>query len=60
MKQKYTKQPIQNEEENPLMNLLRPQTQMDKETNHIYFYSDVDQHSCLELNRKINDLNKEL
>jgi len=60
MKQKYTKQPIQHEEENPLMNLMRPQTQTDKETNHIYFYSDVDQHSCLELNRKINDLNKEL
>jgi ATP-dependent Clp protease protease subunit len=32
----------------------------DKEKNHIYFYTDVDQYSCLDLNRKINDLNKEL
>ena len=32
----------------------------DKEKNHIYFYSDVTKESCLDLNRKINDLNKEL
>ena len=49
-----------NEEENPFMNFFKPQTSMDKDKNHIYFYSDVDQYSCLELNRKINDLNKEL
>lgn len=32
----------------------------DREKNHIYFYSDVDQSTCLDLNRKITDLNKEL
>jgi ATP-dependent Clp protease protease subunit len=32
----------------------------EKEKNHIYFYSDVTKESCLDLNRKINDLNKEL
>lgn len=32
----------------------------DKEKNHLYFYTDVSQDSCLDLNRKINDLNKEL
>lgn len=32
----------------------------DKDKNHIYFYSDVDPSTCLDLNRKINDLNKEL
>lgn len=32
----------------------------DKDKNHIYFYGDVDSDSCLELNRKIGDLNKEL
>jgi len=47
-------------EENPLVDLLKPRTSLDKESNHIYFYTDVDQFSCLELNRKINDLNKEL
>ena len=49
-----------NEEEKPLINLLKLQTTIDKEKNHIYFYSDVDQFTCLELNRKINELNKEL
>ena len=49
-----------NEEDSPLINLLNNKTSMDKEKNHIYFYSDVDQYSCLELNKKINDLNKEL
>lgn len=32
----------------------------DKDKNHIYFYGDVDSDSCLDLNRKITDLNKEL
>lgn len=50
----------ENEEENPLLNIFKPITSMDKDKNHIYFYSDVDQYSCLELNKKINDLNKEL
>ena len=47
-------------DENPLIDLLKPAKVLDKYNNHIYFYSDVDQLSCLELNRKINDLNKEL
>ena len=33
---------------------------IDSDKNHIYFYTDVTQESCLDLNRKINDLNKEL
>jgi ATP-dependent Clp protease, protease subunit len=33
---------------------------IDVENNHIYFYTDVDEDSCLELNRKINNLNKSL
>jgi ATP-dependent protease ClpP protease subunit len=32
----------------------------DTEKNHIYYYTDVSQDSCLDLNRKITDLNKEL
>jgi ATP-dependent protease ClpP protease subunit len=47
-------------DENPIINLFKPHTSLDKDKNHIYFYSDVDQYSCLELNKKINDLNKEL
>lgn len=31
-----------------------------KEKNHIYFYGDVTQENCLELNRRINEVNKEL
>jgi len=33
---------------------------LDVENNHIYFYGDVDEESCLDLNRKINLLNKSL
>ena len=47
-------------DDNPLIDLLKPHTSLDKNNNHIYFYTDVDQFSCLELNRKINELNKEL
>ena len=50
----------QTHEENPLIDLLKPQKVLDKYNNHIYFYTDVDQQSCLDLNRKINDLNTEL
>lgn len=32
----------------------------EKERNHIYFYGDVSPDTCLDLNRKINNLNKEL
>jgi len=57
------KKPVQNDEEiNPLEELKslmqKPDTEKDK--NHLYFYTDVTQESCLDLNRKINDLNKEL
>ena len=54
------KKPSNEDEENPLFNLFKPQAAMDKDKNHIYFYNDVDQSLCLELNKKINDLNKEL
>jgi ATP-dependent protease ClpP protease subunit len=32
----------------------------EKERNHIYFYGDVSPDSCLDLNRKLNNLGKEL
>ncbi len=43
-----------------LKGLMSRPEMADQEKNHIYFYTDVDQDSCLDLNRKINDLNKEL
>jgi ATP-dependent protease ClpP protease subunit len=50
------------DEENPFEELKalmqKPDTEKDK--NHLYFYTDVTQESCLDLNRKINDLTKEL
>ena len=56
------KKPVMDEDINPLeelKNLMqKPDTEKDK--NHLYFYTDVTQESCLDLNRKINDLNKEL
>lgn len=39
---------------------LIPTEISDKENNHIYFYTDVNQDTCLDLNRKITSLNKEL
>jgi ATP-dependent Clp protease protease subunit len=62
-KRTKTKVPhIQEEEMNPLEELKslmqKPDTEKDK--NHLYFYTDVTQESCLDLNRKINDLTKEL
>jgi len=62
---KKKKQP-KNEEENdfdidPLKSLFGVKSEAtDREKNHIYFYGDVTQDSCLDLNRKINSLNKEL
>jgi ATP-dependent protease ClpP protease subunit len=49
-------------DDNPLEELqsLLKEPTIDLDKNHIYFYKDVTQESCLELNRKINDLNKEL
>lgn len=49
-------------EENPLEELksLMGKTDTEREKNHLYFYTDVTQESCLDLNRKINELNKEL
>lgn len=35
-----------------------PETEREK--NHIYFYTDVSQETCLDLSRKISDLSKEL
>ena len=64
---KKKKQPKQPKEEvvdddpfEQLNNLFKPQSSLDREKNHIYFYQGVDQDSCLELNRKINALNKDL
>jgi ATP-dependent protease ClpP protease subunit len=44
----------------PLKSLLNGPSMSEKERNHIYFYNDVDQDTCLDLNRKIHELNKEL
>lgn len=58
------KRPVQNEEdEDPLEQLkalMGGGDESEKEKNHIYFYGDVTPQSCLGLNRKINNLNKEL
>lgn len=55
------KQKVQ-DEESPLeqLKMLMGNQEIDKERNHIYFYTDVTDVSCLDLSRKINDLNKEL
>jgi len=60
---KKTQTPVAEEFEDDAMeeltNLLKgPDT--DKDKNHLYFYTDVTQASCLDLNRKITSLNKEL
>jgi hypothetical protein len=39
---------------------LLKKTEIEKQNNHIYFYKDVNTESCLELNKKIIELNKEL
>ena len=43
-----------------LKSLMGQQETIEKEKNHIYFYSEVSDITCLDLSRKINDLNKEL
>lgn len=53
-KQKAVDDPIEK------LKALMPTDLSDKENNHIYFYTDVNQESCLDLNRKITALNKEL
>ena len=44
----------------PLKSLISPSLMSEKERNHIYFYTEVDKDTCLDLNRKINELNKDL
>ena len=53
-KQKAVDDPIEK------LKALMPSDVSDKENNHIYFYTDVNQDTCLDLNRKITALNKEL
>lgn len=43
-----------------LMDIKEPEKEIEKNKNHIYFYTDVTQESCNELTQNINDLNKEL
>jgi ATP-dependent Clp endopeptidase proteolytic subunit ClpP len=62
-KQKPSKEIEEVSEDDPfeqLTSMFKPQSSMEREKNHIYFYQAVDQDSCLELNRKINSLNKDL
>ena len=63
-KRKITKKEVdEDSEDNPLEDLgklFKPPQNFERDRNHIYFYTDVDQDTCLNLNRKINDLNREL
>jgi ATP-dependent Clp protease protease subunit len=44
-----------------LKSFMTPQQpEAEKDKNHIYFYADVDQYTCLDLNRKIVEMNKSL
>lgn len=44
-----------------LKSFMAPQQpESEKDKNHIYFYSEVDQYTCLDLNRKIVEMNKTL
>ena len=60
IKKRTPKRKQDNDDEPPefIQNMFKLPINMDKQKNHIYFYSMVDQETCLELNRKINDLNK--
>lgn len=44
----------------PLKSIMGAPSLSEKERNHIYFYTEVDKDTCLDLNRKINELNKDL
>jgi ATP-dependent protease ClpP protease subunit len=44
----------------PLKHIMSAPSFSEKERNHIYFYTEVDKDTCLDLNRKINELNKDL
>ena len=56
------KNDVEDDDQDPIEALqeLMKKPDTEKEKNHLYFYTDVSQESCLDLNRKINDLNKEL
>jgi ATP-dependent protease ClpP protease subunit len=44
-----------------IKSIMAPQQpESEKDKNHIYFYTDVDQYTCLDLNRKIVEMNKTL
>jgi len=57
--QKKRKQPIADDPIRRLESLMGSK-EIEREKNHIYFYTDVDPDTCLDLNKKINELNKEL
>ena len=62
-KRKILKNNDEDSEDNPLEDLgklFKPPQNFERDRNHIYFYTDVDQDTCLSLNRKINDLNRDL
>ncbi len=40
--------------------LFKPPENTDKDKNHIYLYSDINVHTCLDLNRKLKELEKDL
>ena len=57
------KKKIEQNVENPLEQLkmmMAPPENAEREKNHIYFYTDVSQDTCLDLSRKINELRKDL
>jgi ATP-dependent protease ClpP protease subunit len=51
---------VDNDPLEDLKDLLPKSNEIEKQNNHIYFYKDVNTESCLELNKKIIELNKEL
>jgi ATP-dependent protease ClpP protease subunit len=66
LSKKKVKEPKHNKDDDdddpfgPLKNIMSAPSFSEKERNHIYFYTEVDKDTCLDLNRKINELNKDL
>jgi ATP-dependent protease ClpP protease subunit len=54
------KAPVMEEDPFEKIKSLMGRNDIELENNHIYFYTDVNEDSCLDLNRKINQLNKTL
>lgn len=64
LKKKPSKKRKSNDEEEEAMeqlkSLFKPPENTEKDKNHIYLYSDINQHTCLDLNRKLKEMEKDL